>query len=143
MVPVSPTSQRRLPFGLARRVPVQSADAVTVDVACKPGGRSGILDVARFDVTGAPRLRREQPDDAALDEVGQGVDQPVDQVAVTVTPPVDDAVDDVLDVLVRKVRTDDGFELCAQVVVHVLVVAEFLQYLSRLETQPGGIRPRP
>ena len=59
-------------------------------------GRRGVLDLRRLDVARAARLGREQPDDAPVGEVRQGVDQGVDEVAVAFAPPVERRVDDVL-----------------------------------------------
>src|SRR4051812_24018310 len=55
--------------------------------ARQSGGRGGLVDVARLDVSVTSGLRREQPHDAAVAEVGERVDERVDEIAVALAPP--------------------------------------------------------
>jgi hypothetical protein len=86
-------------LGETRRVPDHSGAALVLRVLDRPGGGRGLVDVAGLDVPVATGLGREQPDHAAVGQVGQAVDERVDQVAVVLAPPQQDDVDDVVGVV--------------------------------------------
>ena len=87
---------------------------------------------------GAAGLRRQQPDDAAVAERDQRVDQGVDEVAVVVAPPQQDHVDDVVVVLVDQRGAGQGGDRGPEGVVAVVVVPELLHDLAGRQPEPAG-----
>ncbi len=85
-----------------------------------------------------PDLRREQPDGAAPDQVGQRVDEAVDQVAVLVAPPQQHGVHDVAVVTVDHVAVDGVLDRDPEGVVGVVVPAELLDHHAGVEAESGG-----
>ena len=119
-------------------MPDHSGAAAVDRVAERPGGGRSLLDVRGLDVPAATGLGCQQPDDATRVECGQGVHEGVDQVAVTVTPPEQHHVDDVVVALVDERAAGDLLDRGAQHGVAVLVEADFLDHLSRLNAEAGG-----
>src|SRR5580692_12301026 len=105
----------------------------------QPGRRRGLADVARLDVTLPARLRREQPDVPPVGQRREGVDQRVDEVAVAVSPPEQDHVDHVVVVLVDQLYAVYLGDRAAQLLVAIIVVADLLHHLARLDTEPLGL----
>src|SRR5829696_10007133 len=88
------------------------------------GGLGGLGDVAWLDVAGAAGLGREDPDDTAVGERRDRVDERVDQIAVVVAPPEQHGVHHVVGVLVEQlVAVAQFLDRGAKVVVDVLVPA--------------------
>ena len=108
---------------MTSRVADQSLLTAAVVVRARPAIGAASVMSAGSTAFGAADLRGEQPDDAAADEVGEGVDEPVDQVAVLVAPPQHDGVDDVAVVAVDHVGVDGVLDRDPQVVVGVGVPA--------------------
>ena len=87
-------------------------------------------------MVGTARLRREQPDVTAVRQRGQRVDQCIHQVAVAIPPPEQDHVDDVVVVLIHELDAVHPGDRVAQLLVTVVVVAEFLHHVARFDAEP-------
>ncbi len=86
------------------------------------------------------RLGGKQPDVSPVAQRCQGVDQGVHQVAVVLPEPHQDHVDDVLVVvLIDKLYALDSRDRLAQLLIAIRVIAEFLNYLARLDAEPLGL----
>jgi len=105
----------------------------------QPGRRRGLADVARLDVSIPACLRREQPDVPPIGQRREGVDQRVDEVAVPVAPPQQDHVDHVVIVLVDQFHAVYLCDRAAQLLVAIIVIADLLHHLARLDTEPLGL----
>ncbi|EGJ77659.1 hypothetical protein STTU_4872 [Streptomyces sp. Tu6071] len=118
------------------------ADPVLADTRALGLGESGgprrVVDVARLDVPVPARFRGQEQDEVTVVDQLRGVDQRVRQVAVLVAEPEDHGVDEVLVVLVHQLRAGGFFDGLAELLVDVLVVADLLDHLLGLETQPYG-----
>ena len=123
-------------FGATSRVACQSLLTAAVVVCDRPAIGAASADVGGVDRAGSADLGREQPDRAATDEVGQRVDEAVDEVTVVVAPPQQDRVDDVAVVAVDHVGVDAVLDRDAQLVIGVVVPAEFLDDHAGLEPEP-------
>src|SRR5690606_1515878 len=101
--------------------------------------RRGVLsDVARFHVTAPARFGRQQPDLTAVGQHGLGVAEDVEQVSVPVSEPEQHHVDDVVVVLVDQFVAGQLFDGLAQFLVAVLIPADFLHHLTRLQAESLG-----
>ena len=85
------------------------------------------------------RLGCQHPDHAVIGQWRDGVHQPIDQVAVVVTPPQHHDVDDFVGVLVEQLAAACLLDIGPDVVVNVIVPAQFLHNLIFLDAQPLGV----
>ena len=127
--------QRRAVLGATRRVPVQSGEALTLPEACRPAVSAASSMSLGSTVPTRPDLGRQQHDEAAVRQVGQGVDQRVGEVAVVLAPPQGDGVGHVAVVLVLELGADDVLDGDAKLVVDVMVVTDLLNHLAGGEPQ--------
>ena len=96
--------------------------------------RGGGLDyIALHDVPGPSGLRGEQPDEAARLENGLRVDQQIGEVVVVRTAPRDDRIGHRPVILVLEFGSHMSLDCGSKPLVHVVVPAEFLNYLAWLE----------
>ncbi len=84
------------------------------------------------------RLGCEQPDVAAVGERRQRVHQGVDKITIAVPPPEQNHVDDVIEILVDKLHILHRADRVAHLFVAVIVIADFLHHLARLDAKPAG-----
>jgi hypothetical protein len=101
----------------------------------EPCGGRGILDVRRRHIAVPAGLGSQDPDNAALGESGQRIDQRVNKVSVTCPPPKYGGIDHLVVVLVEKLRAREIFDIVSQVEVDVVVITEFLNQVPVFETQ--------
>src|SRR6185312_3499631 len=104
----------------------------------EPGAGRRLADLAGLHIVRPPGLGSEQPDVAAVSERRERVRQGVEKVPVPVPPPQKDHVDHVVIVLVDKLGVllaGDGF---AQLLIAVVVVADLLHHLTRLDAKSLG-----
>ncbi len=131
-----------LPGGLRLRLH-QPAGAPVAEV-----GRRGLHQPRRRrrlgDLGGHARVLAcpswgEHPDDAVIGQRRDRVHQPVDEVAVVVAPPQQHHVDDLVGVLVEQLAAARVLDIGPDVVVDVVVPAQFLHDLIFLDAQPLGV----
>jgi hypothetical protein len=85
------------------------------------------------------RLRRQQPDVPPVGERRQRVDQGVHEVSVLVPPPQQDHVNHVFVFLADQLHAVHVADRIAQILVAIVVIANFLHHLARLDTEPFGL----
>ena len=85
------------------------------------------------------RLGRQQPDVPPVGQRGQRVDQGVDEISVLVPPPQQDDVDHVVIVLADKLHAVHIADRVAQILVAIVVIADLLHHLARLDAEPFGL----
>src|SRR3954469_23636636 len=102
------------------------------------GRLCGLADVAGLNMAVAPGLRRQQPDVATVRQRAERVGQSVEQITVVVAPPHQHDVDHVVVVLVDQLALGDRLDGAPQLLVAVVVVADLLHHLARLDAEPFG-----
>ncbi len=85
------------------------------------------------------RLGRQQPDVPPIGQRRQRVDERIDEVPVLVPPPQQDDVNHVVIVLADKLHAVHIADRVAQILVAIVVVADLLHHLARLDAEPLGL----
>jgi hypothetical protein len=85
------------------------------------------------------RLRRQQPDISPVGKRRDCVDQSVHEVSVLVPPPEQDDVHHVVVVLADQFHAVHVADRVAQILVAIVVIANFLHHLARLDAEPFGL----
>ncbi len=123
-----------LAFGCTSRLAIQSP-RLADDVCISPAVGADSAISAGCTCPGLPVLGVATQIDAFLGERGDGVHQRVDEIAVAVAPPQQHHVNHFVGVFVEQVTAALVLDIESNVVVAVLVPAQFLHNLIFLDAQ--------
>jgi hypothetical protein len=84
-------------------------------------------------VANAPGFGGEQPHHAVISQWADGVYKAINKIAIVIAPPHDHNVNNVVEIFIHHFGADDGFDALAKLLIHVRVIAEFLNRMTRLK----------